>query len=192
MRALGEVLKQEADAMRSSPIEVLLAAGLASFQTSGFLLLIVVLMYQGGSLGDVLAGSSLPAGTLVFVFLWLTNFLCTLRAVRQVGVEHLQQAPFGRMLAQGMKWGGVNGVVFFLPPLTGLIIFIAARAIVTGEADALANVLAFGVLLGLLGAFASFLVGMIVGFAFAAVEAVLLGCALAWSRASGVPVKGRT
>jgi uncharacterized membrane protein YedE/YeeE len=192
MSAIGEVLKRERDSMYSQPVESFVAVSLATFQTSILVLLIVFAAYRAGELADVLAASSLLVGTLLFAFLWLTNFWCTLRAVREVEVQLLDQAPFSRMLLQGTKWGGINGVLVFLLPLAGTLVFFAGRAVIQGELEGLAGVLAFGATFGVLGAIVAFLVGMVIGFAFAALEVVLLACALAgirMSRAQGRHVR---
>jgi hypothetical protein len=184
MSAIGEVLKRERNNVYSQPVESFVAASLATFQSSVLLLLIVFAAYKARELADVLAASSLLAGTLLFAFLWLTNFWCTLHAVREVEIQLLDQAPFSRMLLQGTKWGGLNGVLVFVPPLAVLLIVAAAHAVSQGDGNGLAGVLAFGATFGVLGAIVAFLVGMIIGFAFAALEALLLWCALALSRSS--------
>jgi hypothetical protein len=185
MSAIVEVLRRERASMYSQPVELLVAASIATFQSSILVLLIVFALYRAGELADVLAASSLLLGTLLFAFLWLTNFWCTLRAVQEVEIQLLDRAPFSRMLLQGTKWGGINGVLVFLLPVAGALVFFAARAVTRVDGDALAGVLAFGATFGVLGAIVAFLVGMVIGFAFAALEVVLLACALPGSRLSG-------
>jgi hypothetical protein len=184
MSAIGEVLKRERDNMYSQPVESFVAASLATFQSSVLVLLIVFAAYRAGELADVLAASSVLVGTLLFVFLWLTNFWCTLHAVREVEIQLLDRAPFSRMLFQGTKWGAINGVLVFVPPLAILLIVATARAVNQGDGNDLAAALAFGATFGVLGAIVAFLVGMVIGLAFAAVEVLLLAFALAASRMS--------
>jgi hypothetical protein len=184
MSAIGAVLKRERDNMYSQPVEAFVAASLATFQSSVLVLLIVFAAYRASELADVLAVSSVLAGTLLFAFLWLTNFWCTLRAVQEVEIQLLDRAPFSRMLFQGTKWGGINWVLVFLLPVAILLIVAASHAVIQGDGNALAGVLAFGASFGVLGAIVAFLVGMVIGLGFAALEVVLLACALSCSRTS--------
>jgi hypothetical protein len=170
--------------MYSQPVESFVAVSLATFQSSILVLLIVFAAYRARELADVLAASNLLVGTLLFAFLWLTNFWCTLHAVREVEIQLLDQAPFSRMLFQGTKWGGINGVLVFVLPLAIFLIVAAAHAVIQGDGNALAGVLAFGATFGVLGAVVACLVGMVIGLAFAALEVVLLACALAAGRMS--------
>jgi hypothetical protein len=182
MSAIGEVLRRERASMYSQPVESFVAASLATFQSSVLVLLIVFAAYRAGELADVLAASSVLAGTLLFAFLWLTNFWCTLHAVREVEIQLLNRAPFSRMLFQGTKWGGINGALVFLLPFLGALVLVAAASIIRGDLEAMANVLAFGATFGVLGPVVAFLVGMVIGLAFAALEVALLACALAATR----------
>jgi hypothetical protein len=61
----------------------LMVWGLATFHAVGFVLVLLPLLYAGGSLGSLLQGLNTVVGFALFGTLWATNWLCTRQALRR-------------------------------------------------------------------------------------------------------------
>jgi hypothetical protein len=163
--------------------------GLATFHTVAFVLLLLVLLYAGGSLGSLLQGLNTELGFGLFGALWATNWLCTRRALRGLGAlrpvaegwpKGLRRLRWlGSVSGQGVVWGGVNGVLFLLC-LLGVAIASFVVSLPFAGLDAArgvpAAVAGFGIFLAF-GAVAAFIVGACVGAVFSVVDGALLALA---------------
>ncbi|MGH2354747.1 MAG: hypothetical protein ACRDI2_16900 [Chloroflexota bacterium] len=183
----------------SAPVSVtgsqrLVALGLATFHTVGFVLILLVVLYIGGGLGSLLEGLNTAIGFVLFGALWATNGFCTQRALRRTlpaspaspgsprGLRRLEVA-----IGQGVLWGGLNGVLFLLC-LVGVLLVSLIPSVAAGGLDGLAQVPAavFGfAIYAVLGAALAFVVGAIVGAVFGALDYTLLALAEATVRPAG-------
>ena len=159
-----------------SAAELSLAFALSTFQAAALLVVILALLFRGGSLGETLEDLDTSVGVAVFAWLWLTGFYCTLKAVVRMGLDSLRDDPLPDMLAGGIVWGGANGLLFFLGVLLALVLYGAATFDSEGE-PALAgavSALAFAMVAGVIGSVVAWVFGAAAGFVFAVVHRVLL------------------
>jgi hypothetical protein len=164
-----------------SGAELALAFALSTFQAGALVVLIVALLFRGGSLGETLDDLDTSVGVAVFAWLWLTGFYCTLKAVVRMGLQSLRDDPLPDMLAGGIVWGGTNGVLFFLGVLLALVLYGAANFDSDGEPvlAAAVSALAFAMVAVVIGSVVAWVFGAAAGFVFAVVHRVLLQLAKA-------------
>lgn len=164
--------------------EALLTWSLATFHTAFFVVALVTALYWLGPLGELLGSLNTLIGYALFGILWLSTWWTTRRTLRRVA--RLYQAPsFSEMIlgseapplftvdffSQAVWWGGVNGAVFFLFILGGLLLDLLARLLANpGEGVGLLYL----VFLGLIGFVVAGIVGAVVGFVLAVIDALLL------------------
>ncbi len=150
----------------------LLTFVLATFNTTGLVLLLLLFAYRGGGLANELDDFNTLTGVGLFGFLWLLTWATTSRALR--GFESPTSPRWWEVARAGIVWGGVTG----LAVLVGLI----ALAVVAGLLDATesssgrSEAADAGVVIfyGFVGSGPSFIVGAAVGFAVAFVDYILL------------------
>lgn len=150
----------------------LLSFVLATFNTAGLVLLILLLAYRGGGLDEELDDLNTLTGLGLFGFLWLITWATTSRALRSF--ESPTSPRWWEIARAGIVWGGVTGLVV----LVGLIALGAAPGLlgITDPTNSHSRVDEAGILLfyGFVGSGPAFIVGAAFGFAFAAVDYVLL------------------
>jgi len=98
---------------------------LATFHTTVFVLVIVLLAYSGGGLGQALGGLNTFAGLGLFLVLWTTTYLTTARAL--AGLDFIGSARdrrgYGR---RAFRWGAANGMSFLA--VLGIVALVVAVA----------------------------------------------------------------
>jgi hypothetical protein len=103
----------------------LLIWSLATFHTTVFVLVIVLLAYSGGGLGQALGGLNTFAGLGLFLVLWTTTYLTTARAL--AGLDFIGSARdrrgYGR---RAFRWGAANGMSFLA--VLGIVALVVAVA----------------------------------------------------------------
>ncbi|HEY8825611.1 MAG TPA: hypothetical protein VIP07_12100 [Candidatus Limnocylindria bacterium] len=103
----------------------LLTWSLATFHTTVFVLVIVLLAYSGGGLGQALGGLNTFAGLGLFLVLWTTTYLTTARAL--AGLDFIGSARdrrgYGR---RAFRWGAANGMSFLA--VLGIVALVVAVA----------------------------------------------------------------
>jgi hypothetical protein len=103
----------------------LLTWSLTTFHTTVFVLVIVLLAYSGGGLGQALSGLNTFAGLGLFVALWATTYVTTVRAL--AGLDLIGSARdrggYGR---RAFRWGAANGMSFLA--VLGIVAYVAAVA----------------------------------------------------------------
>ncbi len=160
---------------------------LGTFHTSLFFALFTTLLYLAGSLGNLLASLNTLIGIAVFLFLWLTTWWSTRQVVRRIfGTADLSDTSFRirprQALLLALYWGGLNGLLFFLPLFLLFVLVLLAvnaspdfvRMLTTGDWSTIAAILGFWLFAGALGSIIAFVVGALAGVAFALLDLVLL------------------
>ncbi len=153
-----------------SGVELALAFTLATFQVSLIVLLGAFLVFRLGSFKDLDTGT----GILLFLWLWLTSFYWTLQAVVNIGVETLAGDPLPAMLAEGIKRGAMNGMVFFAGLLGGVLLFASVGLGGEGGVVEVASIVLFLLVYLVIGSAVAAIIGGALGFVFAVVYRVLL------------------
>lgn len=165
---------------------------LGSFNAAMFMLVLLLLAYPRGGLGQLLAGLSTLSGLALYVALWATSVYAARRALRGLDLfdPGVGDAFFGRALRGGAFTGAA-----FLVELALVLAVAQLTAAITGGPFALASPLffvPFGVIALLVAAVVGALVGVVLGAAnLAAVRlsALLAGVAGSAERIAG---DGRT
>lgn len=132
----------------------------ATFHAAALVLVAVWLVHLSGALGDLLGGLDTALGLGLYVLLWAIVWWATGRA--------FDDAPPGSSSVQarvtaGFVYGGLTGAGFLLLVLVGAIVVF----LVTGG-----QLLAVAVL-GFVGGIVAFIVGGLIGVAFAMLDAPL-------------------
>jgi hypothetical protein len=103
----------------------LLTWSLTTFHTTVFVLVIVLFAYSGGGLGQALSGLNTFAGLGLFVALWATTYVTTVRAL--AGLDLIGSARdrggYGR---RAFRWGAANGMSFLA--VLGIVALVVAVA----------------------------------------------------------------
>ncbi len=141
--------------------------------------MIVILLFLGGGLEDTLTSLSRPVGLGLFALLWLTSWFCTKRAVIALDL-FTDRSRANSMYVFGISswWGGVNGVLFFLP-LAGVLIAILLVNSIAGGISltallAIVPATAFSIVVACVFAF---FIGAIVGVLVGVIEVILFDIA---------------
>jgi len=134
---------------------------LGSFNAAMFMLVLVLLAYPRGGLGQLLAGLSTLSGLALYVALWATSVYAARRALRGRDLfdPRVGAAFFGRAL----RWGAFTGAAFLVE-----LAVIQLTAAITGGTFALSSLLffvPFGVIASLVAAVVGALVGVMLGAA---------------------------
>lgn len=138
----------------SSHPDSLLVWCLASFHTGLFVLIPVTVAHSTGALGDFLGGLSTLVGLALYLWLWAITWWTNRRFLTTASLTADRTA-----LIAAVKWGGVNGVAFFL----GLVAVLAGVSFDV----------AFIVFAGVIGSVLAALVGAIVGGLFLGFDLLL-------------------
>ncbi len=172
----------------------LLEWSLATFHTSFFFAVLILIAYLGGGLASLLASLNTLVGTAIFLVFWAITWFCTRRAIRSV-VKSDQLLPIGSneirtAFLHGPLWGAVNGVVFLLVLAISTTIYAIFYALLNasrvespealaGSLIAVVFILPFA--LGF-GTPIAFIVGAVFGFLFALIDGMLIGAAQALAK----------
>ncbi len=149
----------------------LLSFVLATFNTAGLVLLVLLFAYRGGGLGDELDDLSTLTGLSLFGFLWLITWAATSRALSSF--ESPTSPRWWEMARAGIVWGGVTG----LTVLVGLIAVATVAGLVDATKSTNENEAAeAGVVIfyGFIASGPAFIVGAALGFAVAFIDYILL------------------
>jgi hypothetical protein len=143
----------------------LIAFALATCNVSLLLLVVLLLGYRGGGLGEALEDVGTPLGLALFALLWGSTLWATNRALR--GLGSLDQVSIPTACNRAVLWGGWNGVVVFLGLLGGALVAISIGAVVDQEpGDSGVQLAEVPVALGALAAYAA--IGSLVAFVLGA------------------------
>lgn len=169
----------------------ILTFGLATFHTLSFIIIVVVFLYSQGTLGSLLEGLNTLAGYAIFGALWATTWWTTRKALRGYfkGIDHdggesqiaeMMRGEFqlSQVIANGVIWGGVNGILFLIALALILLIYISAltlAALLGGSTNPEASVTL--ILFAMIGSPVGAIVGGMVGFILALVDGAILGLA---------------
>ena len=161
----------------------LLVWALSAFHAALLVAVAVAALYAAGVLGDALAGVDTAVGVLAYGYLWAVTWGTNRATLRELDGDLLAGEPAPVVLAvAAAKWGGVAGVLVFLPVFVVALVFVLGA----GGLDSLPFVLAGGLFGGLLAAG----VGAIVGGVFGLLDLGLLGAARAWVSGDAGPADG--
>ncbi len=146
-----------------------------TFHPAFLVLAAFLLLYATGNAGAVLGALNTLLGVGVFALLWATTWWSTQRAVRGLYENGQFFIPaFGDMLSVGVKWGAVNGALFFLFLFGGIGLFGLAFSAQTSQFGAAAVFFLFA---GCIGAIFALMLGAVFGIVFTLVDAALVGLA---------------
>ena len=157
----------------TDPTPPLLWWSLAAFHAATLVALLVAVMYATGRAGDLLAGLDTSVGVAAYGYLWAVTWWTNRRWLAADGAGIVGGRPEPRATLLGaVRWGGVTGVLAFLPvAVVGLALLVGA-----GGVDALPFVL-LGIASGTVLAVG---VGGIVGGGLGALDLLLLRAATGW------------
>ena len=147
--------------------DALLVAGVATFHTVALVVLGVVGLVAGGSVGDVLSLLSTELGFALFLALWVIVAWTHRRLFRAVS---LHGTPLRGLVRPALTWGAITGWLFFLVVL--LVIagqFLLSFLLGDGFAS-LRDLVTTVSILFVIGSVLSAVVGAVVGLAGAAVD----------------------
>ena len=161
--------------------ERLVVWAFATFHASAFALVILLVVYRGGGLGQALQGLNTAVGLGLFLALWSTTYVATRQALRGLGIGRPLPVDANALTARAVRWGAVNGVMF----LAVLALVIPGGFALTHLGDVLAALRGptavqstLFVLGGLVVASAvALVVGALIGLLFSGVDLFLLGIA---------------
>lgn len=165
------------DSQRSLRFTRLVEWSFAAFHTTYFVLIAFTLLYTQADLGELLASLNTLIGVGVFALLWLTTWWCTRRAVAElVQVKQMRVPSLGTFLWLGVKWGAVNGILFFLPIIVLTILFLfanlAARSLDASQVGSALGSTTGGLFFAIVfGMPAALVIGGLVGLGFGLIDA---------------------
>lgn len=156
----------------------LLVWGLASFHAALLVALAVGVLYATEAAGDVLAGLDTWIGVLAYFYLWGVTVWTNRALFERVEGDLVTERPgSGALLAEAMKWGGLAGLLVFLPVLVvGIVFFVGAGGL---------EAVPFLLLAAVIGTVVSVGIGVVAGVVFALLDLLLLGAARSWLPADG-------
>jgi hypothetical protein len=149
---------------------VAITVALASFHTSLLVLVIVLLAYLGGGLGDALADLNTVVGLGLFVYLWVITWVTSAGALRRLGWPR----HFGieRVMEAGAIWGGFTGATSVAVPGTIAVVAAFVVGVATLNGNTLFAALLF-VPFTVIGSLLAFAVGAVLGLAFGLIDTLL-------------------
>jgi hypothetical protein len=145
----------------------LLVAGLATFHTVALVVLGVVGLVVGRSVGDILSVLSTEVGFVLFLALWGIVAWTHRRLFRRVS---LAETAFRGLVRPALKWGAATGWSFFV---VLFLVFVGESVLSALLGDGLSplwDVVVFGTVLFGIGTALSVVVGAVVGLVGAAVD----------------------
>lgn len=153
--------------------ELLVVFALGTFHAAALIAALVLVLYASGGLASLLSGLSTIAGLALFGALWLTTLWTTNRTLRGAfRVAPWTSVPLGVMIPRAAWRGGVNGVLFL--GCVGVILIISSAF--NGDVGFIGP---GTLILATVGAAVAFVIGLVVGLLFAAVDLALVTAARA-------------
>lgn len=159
-----------------------LAWALGTFHACVLGVLILMLLYPRGVLGQTLAGLETLTGLLIFIALWATSVWTTRHAIADAVWLSTDPTDRGVFFSHALRWGAATGVLFLVE--LGAIflvrtLIVAPSAITSAGALGLAGFAVFGGAIGML--FAS-VIGGVVGVTLGGVDLIALSLARSFAR----------
>jgi hypothetical protein len=149
----------------------LFVAALATFHTVALVVLGVIGLVVGGSIGDVLSALGTVLGFVLFLALWAVVAWTHRRLFRSVS---LSGTPFRALVRPGLTWGAITGWLFFVVLLLVVGGASLGPSLLGGGLSPLGDVAVVGGVLFGIGSVLSVLVGSAVGLVGAAVDRVVV------------------
>lgn len=145
----------------------LLVAALATFHTVALVVLGVLGLVAGGSVGDILSALSTELGFVLFLALWAVVVWTHRRLFRQLS---LAETPLYGLVRPALTWGARTGLLFFVLLFVVVVGESLLSALLGGELSPLRDVVVVGVTVFAIGSVLSLVVGAVVGLVGAAVD----------------------
>ncbi|MFC5368456.1 hypothetical protein [Salinirubrum litoreum] len=149
----------------------LLVVALATFHTVALVVLGVLGLVVGESVGDILAALSTELGFVLFLALWGVVTWTHRRLFRAVS---LAETPLRGLIRPGLKWGGITGWSFFVVLFLVVTGESVVSALLGGGLSPLGDVVVVGGVLFGIGSVLSVLVGAVIGLVGAVVDRAVL------------------
>jgi len=146
----------------------LVVFALGTFHAAVLIVALVLVLYATSALTSLLSSLNTVAGLALFNALWLTTVWSTNRTLRGAfTVAPWTSVPLGVMIPRAVWRGGVNGVAFLA--CLGLILLVSSAF--NGDVGLIGpGTLIFATV----GAAVAFVIGLVVGLMFAAVDLALV------------------
>jgi hypothetical protein len=146
----------------------LVVFALGTFHAAALIAALALVLYATGGLSPLLSSLNTVAGLALFSALWLTTVWSTNRTLRGAfPVAPWTSVPLGVMIPRAAWRGGVNGVAFLA--CLGLILLVSSAF--NGDV----GLIGLGTLIfATVGAAGAFVIGLVVGLMFAAVDLALV------------------
>ena len=145
----------------------LLVVGLATFHTVALVVLGVLGLVAGGSVGDILSLLSTELGFVLFLALWGIVAWTHRRLFRAVS---LAETPLRGLVRPGLRWGAITGLSFFVVLFVVLVGESFVSSLLDGGLAPLRDIVVVaGVLFGI-GSVLSAVVGAVIGLVDAVVD----------------------
>ncbi len=101
---------------------------LATFHTSFFFAIAILLLYWTGILGSLLSSFNTLIGFALFGVFWLVTSWTTHRALKSISGSDFKKIlarplELSKIFGYGVLWGGVNSLLFFLIVLIAFITY---------------------------------------------------------------------
>ena len=148
---------------------------LAVFQTSGLVMVLLLLDYRAGGLSDRLDGLNTLVGFALFGALLAITYVSTRLAAQKLPLEAAVASPL-RTLRAGVFYGGVNGVLVVIVATILLIPVVVYAQIDEGGSPAAVLVVP---VFGAVAAFFACAIGAVIGLVFGLIESAVLYAARA-------------
>lgn len=145
----------------------LLVAALATFHTVALVVLGVLGLVVGGSVGDILSALSTELGFVLFLALWAVVAWSHRRLFRALS---LSETPLSRLVRPGLTWGAITGWSFFVVLFLVVVGESLVSSLLGGGLDPLGDIVVVGGVLFGLGSVLSVVVGAVVGLVGATVD----------------------
>lgn len=166
---------------KTQPSNPLIIWAFATFHVVLFLAVLLLFLYVGGSLGQLLNALNTLVGLGLFGALWLTTWYTTREGWRRLQWDVLQTPNYARMLALGVIWGGVNGMIFlgvlYLLFIGGLVLSVLQSQAGRPIGEALSDLGAGPVLALCVGTPVAFVIGAAAGLLLAGIDALMIAIA---------------
>ena len=146
---------------------------LAGFHTAMLVAVVVTTLFFAGLAGNQLAALDTWVGVVAYLYLWAVTWWTNRQVIDAVGPGLLAGSSDPTdALVEATKWGGLVGLLVFLPALLiGVVFFVGAGGI---------EAVPFLLLAAAVGSVVSAGVGVVVGVVFAILDLLLVRLARAW------------
>lgn len=145
----------------------------AAFHAALLVALVVAVLFALGLAGNQLNALDTSLGVVAYLYLWAVTWWTNRRVVEAVGWGLLTgSATRSDVLVEALKWGGVAGLLVFLPAFAVVVVLVVAQ----GGLEAVSFLLFAAVV----GSVVAGGVGVLVGALSALLDLLLVGIARAW------------